>query len=288
MNRCHHAERISPKIRSRGSSTGSESLNSLRARGNIGIDRFFLAKLWNGGFAPVDIASLVFFRIAFGLLMLRMVQLVWSLDRISQWWLEPSFLFKYPGFSWVQPWPGNGLYIHWIFLGVFALFVTVGFLYRISITLFFLSHTYFFLLDQGRYVNHIYLICLFRFPSGMGGLRRELRFAYHRFTHGAVSSLAAESPGRLLRGGNFSPFKLADLSARHLSLARHRGDDSFSLAKLAAADHFNFSTKRFLARDGARHFASASKTNPDPEFRDTLRRDPNFGTAAPLLLFRWH
>jgi hypothetical protein len=92
-----------------------------------------------------------------------MVQLVWSLDRISQWWIEPSFLFKYPGFSWIHPWPGSGLYVHWILLGVFALFVTVGFLYRISITLFFLSHTYFFLLDQGRYVNHIYLICLFSF-----------------------------------------------------------------------------------------------------------------------------
>jgi len=129
----------------------------------MGIDRCFLAKLWNGGFAPVDIASLVFFRIAFGLLMLRMVQLVWSLDRISQWWIEPSFLFKYPGFSWVHPWPGNGLYVHWILLGVFALFLTVGFLYRISATLFFLSHTYFFLLDQGRYVNHTYLICLFSF-----------------------------------------------------------------------------------------------------------------------------
>src|SRR2546429_2329262 len=114
-------------------------------------------------FAQIDIASLVFFRIAFGLLMLRMVQLVWSLDRISQWWIEPSFLFKYPGFSWVHPWPGNGLYVHWILLGLFALFLTVGFLYRISATLFFLSHTYFFLLDQGRYVNHTYLICLFSF-----------------------------------------------------------------------------------------------------------------------------
>jgi vitamin K-dependent gamma-carboxylase len=163
MNRCHHPERISPTIRSRVSSMRSESLNSLGGRGNVGIDRCFLAKLWNSVFAPVDIASLVFFRIAFGGLMLVMVQLVWSLDRISQWWIEPSFLFKYPGFSWVHPWPGNGLYVHWILLGVFALFVTVGFLYRISATLFFLSHTYFFLLDQGRYVNHIYLICLFSF-----------------------------------------------------------------------------------------------------------------------------
>src|SRR5438270_1260220 len=92
-------------------------------------------------FAPIDVASLVFFRIAFGLLMLWMIKLAWSLDRISQWWIEPPFLFKYAGFSWVQPWPGNGLYVHWILLGIFAFFVTVGFLYRINAALFFLSHT---------------------------------------------------------------------------------------------------------------------------------------------------
>ena len=95
--------------------------------------------------------------------MLWIVQLVWSLHRIQQWWIEPPFLFKYAGFSWVHPWSGNGLYVHWILLGLFALFVAVGFLYRISAALFFLSHTYFFLLDQGRYVNHTYLISLFSF-----------------------------------------------------------------------------------------------------------------------------
>src|SRR5437762_10855452 len=51
-----------------------------------------------------------------------------------------------------------------------------------------------------------------RFPSGMGSLRRELRFAYPRFDHGAVSSLAAEPPGGLLRVGNSAPVHLADLS----------------------------------------------------------------------------
>lgn len=95
--------------------------------------------------------------------MLWMVQLVWSHHRIQQWWIKPPFLFKYYGFSWVQPWPGNGLYLHWILLGILALFVATGFLYRLSVTLIFLSHTYFFLLDQGRYVNHLYLICLFSF-----------------------------------------------------------------------------------------------------------------------------
>jgi len=122
-----------------------------------------LEKLQRKSFAPIDNASLIFFRIAFGIVMLRMVQLTWSLHRISRWWIDPPFLFKYSGFSWVQPWPGNGLYVHWILLGVFAFFLTIGFLYRISAALFCLSHTYFFLLDQGRYVNHFYLISLLSF-----------------------------------------------------------------------------------------------------------------------------
>lgn len=78
-------------------------------------------------------------------------------------WVEPRFLFKYYGFSWVHPWPGAWLYVHWVTLGVLAVFIAAGFLYRACTALFFLSYTYFFLLDEARYVNHTYLICLFSF-----------------------------------------------------------------------------------------------------------------------------
>jgi vitamin K-dependent gamma-carboxylase len=125
------------------------------------VVKTILAKIQNRAFAPVDIASLVFFRIAFGLLM---VFEVWILrNQIAASWINPRFLFKYYGFSWIHPWPGNGLYIHWYVMGVFALFIAIGFCYRLSSALFCLSYTYFFLLDEGRYVNHAYLICLFSF-----------------------------------------------------------------------------------------------------------------------------
>ena len=114
-------------------------------------------------FAPVDIASLVFFRIAFGLLMIWEVWLYLSRDWIGLLWIRPRFLFKFYGFSWVHPWPGNGLYIHWIVLGVLALFITVGFLCRVSAVLFFVGFTYTFLLDEANYLNHVYLMCLFSF-----------------------------------------------------------------------------------------------------------------------------
>lgn len=122
-----------------------------------------LAKLQNRAFAPVDIASLVFFRIAFGVILTW--NACWYLlnNRIGRYWLEPRFLFKYYGFSWVHPWPGHGLYIHWWVLAALGLFIAAGFLYRISATLFFLGYTYAFLLDEALWVNHRYLICLFSF-----------------------------------------------------------------------------------------------------------------------------
>jgi vitamin K-dependent gamma-carboxylase len=123
----------------------------------------FFTRLQKRAFEPVDIASLVFFRIAFGLLMILEVGRYFVHHWIATQWLEPRFLFKYYGFEWIRPWPGIGLYIHWAALGVFALLIAIGFLYRISAAFFFVSYTYFFLLDEARYVNHTYLICLFSF-----------------------------------------------------------------------------------------------------------------------------
>ena len=142
-------------------STGAEVLKSKTC--DMSIHQSLLLKLRNGVFAPVDIASLVFFRIAFGLLMIWEVCRFFAYHWIAASWLEPQFLFKYYGFSWVHPWPGQWLYVHWMALGVFALFLAAGFVYRISAALFFLSYTYFFLLDEAWYVNHTYLICLFSF-----------------------------------------------------------------------------------------------------------------------------
>src|SRR6266403_207703 len=127
------------------------------------ILKFSLARLQKSAFAPVNIASLVFFRIAFGLLMVWEIYRYFANGWIAQHWLEPRFLFKYYGFSWVHPWPGHWLYIHWIALGVFAFFVAIGFCYRASAALLCLSCTYFFLLDEACYVNHTYLICLVSF-----------------------------------------------------------------------------------------------------------------------------
>ena len=123
------------------------------------------AKIQQEAFAPVDIASLVFFRIAFGLLMAWEIWRYYTHGWIAAYWIDPPFLFKYYGFSWVKPWPGPGMYIHCAALGVLGLFIAVGFLYRLSAALFFLGFSYLFLLDEETYLNHNYLICLFSFLS---------------------------------------------------------------------------------------------------------------------------
>ncbi len=114
-------------------------------------------------FAPIDIASLVIFRIMFGAIMVWEVWRYFDNGRIERYYMEPDFHFKYYGFSWVEPWPGNGMIWHFLVMGLLGAFITVGFLYRVSTVLFFLAFTYMYLLEQSRYLNHFYLVSLLSF-----------------------------------------------------------------------------------------------------------------------------
>jgi vitamin K-dependent gamma-carboxylase-like protein len=125
------------------------------------------AKFWRqlclALFKPVDISFLVFFRILFGGIILWEVYRYFTYGWISRYYVQPLLNFTYYGFDWVKPWPGSGMYIHFFVLGLAAAFVMVGFLYRIAAPVVFLSFTYIFLLDQTRYLNHLYLVCLISF-----------------------------------------------------------------------------------------------------------------------------
>jgi vitamin K-dependent gamma-carboxylase len=112
-------------------------------------------------FAPVDVAPLVWFRIAFGLIMLLEVWRYFSHGWIDRYYQAPPFLFTYFGLDWIRPWPGAGMEIHFLCLGALAAAIALGFHYRIAAALFTLGFTYVFLLDQTRYLNHFYLVCLY-------------------------------------------------------------------------------------------------------------------------------
>ena len=112
---------------------------------------------------PVDVAPLVVFRVCFGTVLLCEVYRYFAHEWITRYWVEPAFHFTYYGFSWIRPWPGVGMQVHFVVLGVLAAAILVGFCYRIATALFFLGFTYVFLLDQARYLNHFYLIVLLSF-----------------------------------------------------------------------------------------------------------------------------
>jgi len=114
-------------------------------------------------FEPVDIASIVFLRIAFGGILIWEVARYVAYDWIDAQWIRPAFHFTYYGLDWVRPWPGDGMHHHFHALGVLALCILLGLAYRVAAPLFCLGFSYVFLLDQTTYLNHFYLICLISF-----------------------------------------------------------------------------------------------------------------------------
>ena len=111
-------------------------------------------------FAPVDNASLVFFRIFFGGMMLFHVYKMCRSGWIDQLYMLPSMNFTYPGFGWVRPWPGQGMYYHFYVMGVAAAGIMLGCCYRLSALVFALGMAYAFLLEKAFYLNHYYLMIL--------------------------------------------------------------------------------------------------------------------------------
>ena len=114
-------------------------------------------------FRPVDAASLVVFRVSFGVIMIVEVWRFWVHGWIDRYYIRPDFLFKYYGFEWVEPWAGSGMYWHFIVLALLGLLIALGALYRLATVLFLFAFSYVFLLDQARYLNHFYLVILVAF-----------------------------------------------------------------------------------------------------------------------------
>lgn len=107
-------------------------------------------------------ASLAVFRILFGLLMIVSILRFTALGWIDKLYIAPNYFFKYTGFSWVQPW-GEWTYLIFAICGISAIGVTLGYKYRLSIVVFFMSFTYIELMDKTTYLNHYYFISVMSF-----------------------------------------------------------------------------------------------------------------------------
>lgn len=109
---------------------------------------------------PIDPASIAVFRIAFGFIVLWEVVRYFANGWITDYFITPRFHFSYFGFSWVSPLSGNGMYYCFALVGLLAFCIGVGFCYRAAITLFTVTFTYIFLLEEARWLNHFYLVIL--------------------------------------------------------------------------------------------------------------------------------
>ena len=105
---------------------------------------------------PIPISTLVFLRIALGLLgggdiLGNGIYYHWYLDSFS------GFTFRYYGFEWVHPLPEPFLSLFFIVGFLLGVCVAVGYRFRLTAPLFALCFTYLFLLEKAHYLNHAYL-----------------------------------------------------------------------------------------------------------------------------------
>ena len=112
--------------------------------------------------SQTNAAPLAVFRISFGILMCISIIRFWSKDWIELLYIIPNFHFSYYGFEWVKP---LGIYTYLLFLicGIAAFSVAIGYKYRLSILVFFLSFTYIELMDKTTYLNHYYFVSVVSF-----------------------------------------------------------------------------------------------------------------------------
>jgi uncharacterized membrane protein YphA (DoxX/SURF4 family) len=108
----------------------------------------------------VAIEPLVTFRIIFGAMMVISTCRFMALGWIEDHYLKPVFHFKYFGFEWVDVLPPFWMYALHIIMILAAIGVMLGYFYRLSAALLFVTFTYTELIDLTYYLNHYYFVTL--------------------------------------------------------------------------------------------------------------------------------
>ena len=109
-----------------------------------------------------NVAPLAVFRMLFGTMMLFSIIRFLANGWIETLYIKPKFHFSYHGFEWIKP-LGEYTYIIFFICGLAAVFIALGFKYRLAIIMFFLSFTYIEFMDKTTYLNHYYFISVLSF-----------------------------------------------------------------------------------------------------------------------------
>lgn len=114
----------------------------------------------NWFFKRVDNSALIVFRLMLGTLLM-----IESFGAIATGWIHrafiaPKFTITFIGFEFLQPLPGNGMIYYYVVMGIFAMFIMLGFKYKFSTAAFTLLWTCTYLMQKSSYNNHYYLVIL--------------------------------------------------------------------------------------------------------------------------------
>lgn len=111
-------------------------------------------------FKHIDNSALIVFRIIFGLLcFLESVGAIFT-GWVTRTLVEPKFTFNFIGFEFLQPLPGDWMYVYYTIMGIFGLLIMIGYKYRLSMFAFTLMWTCTYLMQKSSYNNHYYLLIL--------------------------------------------------------------------------------------------------------------------------------
>ena len=111
-------------------------------------------------FKHIDNSALIVFRIIFGLLcFLESVGAIFT-GWITRTLVDPKFTFSFIGFEWLQPLPGNWMYVYYAVMGIFGLLIMLGYKYRMSAIAFTLLWCGVYFMQKASYNNHYYLLIL--------------------------------------------------------------------------------------------------------------------------------
>jgi len=111
-------------------------------------------------FKQIDNSALIVFRMFFGALIC-----LESFGAIVTGWItrtlvEPQFTFNFIGFDWLQPLPGPWMYIYYAVMGIFGIFVMIGYKYRLSILSFTILWAGVYFMQKSSYNNHYYFLMI--------------------------------------------------------------------------------------------------------------------------------
>jgi hypothetical protein len=109
---------------------------------------------------PVDNAPLVVFRVIFGFLITAEAWGAILTGWVRRAYIEPSYNFPFIRFSFLEPLPGDGMYLYYIVMGAAGIFVMIGYRYRLAMVTYAILWSGSYLMQKTNYNNHYYLLML--------------------------------------------------------------------------------------------------------------------------------